>query len=712
MATSKSYAVPDSAIQGYSPILRNPDSAHSLEIEGFDGVNTLYEIFARSNLFTIIVLFFISFICAELLSYLFSLILAVRNTPDSDYLGHRPYDPVSKTYLPYVFQTYSQISDRASNLAAGLIALRLSHSDPTSDTEKSAILDRKWAVAIYSLNRPEWAITDKALPTQSLYSVALYDTLGHDSMEYILNHSEASIVVCSLDKIHKLLSQIDRLPHLKIIVSMDPLSYDSEKSSSFIPSPFNSRSTTILKEWAKSKNVGLYDFHEVEKVGADNHLTHHPPAPSDIYTILYTSGTTGVPKGAVTTHRNYASAAVVAAKRAVGDNTPNSMVSYLPLAHCYGRNSENSIILNSGSIGYYCGDITKILEDTRALQPTIFTGVPRLLTRFYDALSAKTINSSNPIVRSLAQLATSQKINNMHAGLGLEHFLWDRIFFNKTQAVISKNLKFISTGSAPIESNVLNFLRVSLKSIIRDGYGMTETSAIVLAQTMTDFTAGNSGIPFEGMEVRLRDVPEMNYLTSDSPCMRGELLVRGPTIFSCYYKDPVKTEEAFVDGNWLATGDIARINEDGTISIIDRKKSIFKLSQGEYVAPEKVENIITRNPFVLQCFVHGYSYKNYLVAIVVPDPDQFIPWASKIMNSSEPLPIAQLAKNKKVIDSLLAEITAISKESNLAGFEIVKKVYIEPASFESHGLLTPTLKLKRFDAAKHYKDIITSLYQS
>ncbi|PWA03021.1 hypothetical protein BB558_000813 [Smittium angustum] len=683
--------VPNSAQPGLSPIVRNKDYAMIAENKIFPNLKTVYDVFMR----------------------------AVQESPNERYLGHRQYDPTTKQYGKYEFETYSQVHDRATNFGSGLmqVIMEIAKNNPNiADRQKSLdlVTKRKWPVALYASNCPEWTITDKACTMQSLYSVALYDTLGGSSMEYILNHTEAPVVVCSIDKISKLLESVDNTPHVKAIISIHSL---DEKENAKLPDhlQLSQSSIGVLREWAKSKNIYLNDFSSIEQIGIQMPIPHHPPQKNDIYIILYTSGTTGNPKGAVTTHSNYTYyAKVTYAVRNVYKNTP-SMFSYLPLAHTYGRSVETYIVLMKGYIGYYTGDVSRVLDDITELNPTIFNGVPRLLQRYYNILAPKTINAPG-IIGEISRRGFREKVENMRAGKGFEHPLWDALVFNKTKAFLSKNLEYITTGSAPLEPHVVDFLRVAFGTRVIDCYGTTETSSGGTCQQIDDLTSGNCGVPHPGMELRLRDVPEMEYTVKDTPNPRGELLVRGPTMFREYYKDKEKTDEALIGDGWYATGDIARINSNGSFSIIDRKKAIFKLSQGEYVAPEKIENVYSKHELVLQSFVHGYSVKDYTVGIIVPDQETFVPWARNIVKQESGngalIGFEDLAKNENVKKRLLKELDSFGRKSGLNGFEIVKAIHIEtePFDVETNSLLTPTFKLKRFDAAKYYKKVIDSLY--
>ncbi|PWA01142.1 hypothetical protein BB558_002771 [Smittium angustum] len=686
----KSYVVPNSAVEGYSPILKNLEYKDDASINKNTDKHTIYDIFWS----------------------------AVKQVPDSDFVGHRVYNSADGTYGPYVFQTYGQIAERVTNFGAGIIKMRLDNAQ--SEEEKSSVNKRNWGVAVYSANRPEWNITDKALSSQSLYSVALYDTLGESSMEYILNHSECTVIVCSLDKVPKILRNIDTMPNLKSIISFDSIHTKAPVAAGqlppFVPSPFNTKATDVLKQWAASKSIGFYDILEIEALGKASGIPHHPPSPSDIYTLMYTSGTTGNPKGAVSTHSNYMA---VARSGSMGRNEtdpPPVMISYLPLAHCYGKSAENIVMLMHGTIGYFCGDISRILEDCRALQPSSFPGIPRLLARFYDIITAMTVNAPG-LKGVIYRKAVDEKLANLYAGKGSKHEFWDKILFDRVRALLSSRIQNMGSGSASIEPHVLNFLRVTFCIDMGEGYGLTESAASGLRQSKGDITSGSIGVPAPGLQVRLRDVPEMKYFVTDSPNPRGELCLKGPSIFQGYFKEKEKTDEVMLGDGWFATGDIARINEDGSVSIIDRKKSIFKLSQGEYLAPERMENTFSKHPLVMQSFVHGYSTKNYPVCVVVPDPVTFVRWATKILSDlgedTGNGNYEYLTKNEKINKAFLAELADHGRKSKMQGYEIVRAVHLEhvPFDVETNRLLTPTFKLKRFDAVNYYKDIIDQLYQ-
>jgi len=289
--------------------------------------------------------------------------------------------------------------------------------------------------------------------------------------------------------------------------------------------------------------------------------------------------------------------------------------------------------------------------------------------------------------------------------------IWDMVLFSQTKAKLGGRVQWILSGSAPLDPKLADFLRTCFCCPVVQGYGLTENLAGATLTDVNDPTVGHVGTPMACNEIKLVDVPEMNYFSTDKPCPRGEICLRGPNLFVGYYKDPEKTAEDLKADGWFHTGDVGRWNPNGTLSIIDRKKNIFKLSQGEYVAAEYLEAVFIRSPYVGQIFVYGDSLNSFLVAIVVPDFEVVKPMAVQLgfpnADNEE-----ELCKNKKVEEIILKSMTDVGKEAALHGFEFPKTIYLEHQLFsEENNLLTPTFKLRRPNLKEHYQQIVNRLYE-
>lgn len=411
------------------------------------------------------------------------------------------------------------------------------------------------------------------------------------------------------------------------------------------------------------------------------------------------------------THRNFV-AALSASQFNLGGNADDVCISYLPLAHIYGRISDMMILTVGGRLGFFSGDMNTLVDDIQVLKPTVFASVPRLLNKIYGKLVASTIQAPG-VTGALARRAVAAKLANLEAGKGYTHPLWDRLIFNKVKQALGGNVRIMVTGSAPIGKDVMQFLRIAFCCDIREGYGATETCAASTVHYEGEYLAGHIGGPFTCNEIMLLDVPEMEYLSTD-PYPRGEICVRGPNIFKGYFKDEEKTREAIDEEGWFHTGDIGMINERGAIVIIDRKKNIFKLAQGEYIAPEKIENVYAKDPIIGQIYLHGDSLQSSLVAIVVPDPDALNSLlAAKLPQiHAKKLSLPELCKLPEVNALVLAQMDRVGKLSGLRGFEFAKAIHLEPEPFTiENDLLTPTFKVKRPQAKKHFEAQIAQLYE-
>jgi len=393
-------------------------------------------------------------------------------------------------------------------------------------------------------------------------------------------------------------------------------------------------------------------------------------------------------------------------------NDKDSYLSYLPLAHVYERNMIPTLLSRGATIGFFSGDVLKLKDDLQAFKPTIFVSVPRLFSRFYDVIKDQ-IDKLQGMKKTLALKGIAVKMENLKKKGEYKHVIFDAAF-KKMKDALGGRVKLCVSGSAPISPDVADFLKICFSCPVLEGYGSTETCSGIFCQHPDDTIAGTVGGPIGSCEFKLVDIPDMNYRSTDkdengNPRPRGEICVRGPFLFKGYYKDPEKTAEAIDADGWLHTGDVGAILPNGALKIIDRKKNIFKLAQGEYVAPEKVENVYLTNKYVAEVFVYGDSFQNYCVALVVPDKKQLLELASQMGVSGE---FEDICKEKKIIDKVLEEITKTGKAAGLNGIEQAKKLYLEPVSFVLQGLSTPTLKLKRPQAKEHYQQIISQLYSS
>lgn len=315
---------------------------------------------------------------------------------------------------------------------------------------------KSWCLGIFSINRYEWMVADLGAGAYSIPNVALYDTLGPETSEFIINHSEVPVLVTSVDKVAGVLELVPKCPTLKVIIVMESLFKEKET-----PLP-------ILKKWAQQIGITVVSFDEVLKLGAQHPSPLRLPKADDILCLSYTSGTTGNPKGAILTHANMVSTLRAAALTIVlgpGD----IHISYLPLAHIFERVMILSITLIGASAGFFRGDVSLLVEDIGVLKPTFFASVPRLLNRIHDKIIQGALHSGSAVKAALFSRALDAKLHYLETEGCLTHSIWDPLVFNKVKQILGGRIRYILTASAPISSNVLNFLRVAVGCQVVEG---------------------------------------------------------------------------------------------------------------------------------------------------------------------------------------------------------------------------------------------------
>ncbi|XP_054806364.1 long chain acyl-CoA synthetase 6, peroxisomal-like [Prosopis cineraria] len=595
---------------------------------------------------------------------------SVETFRDYRYLGTR--NRVDGTVGEYKWMTYGEAGTARSAIGSGLV----NHGIPKGS-----------CIGLYFINRPEWLIVDHACSAYSYISIPLYDTLGPDAVKYIVNHATVQVIFCVPQTLNSLLSYLSDIPTVRLIVVVGGI--DDQIPS--LPS---------------SAGVEIMTYSKLLNLGSSNHMPFHPPKPDDVATICYTSGTTGTPKGAVLTHGNFI-ASVAGATLNEKFYPSDVYISYLPLAHIYERANQVMTVHFGIAVGFYQGDNMKLMDDLAVLRPTIFCSVPRLYNRIYAGIlsAAKTSGGLRERLFNAAYNAKKQAI--LHGKNPSP--MWDRLVFNKIKEKLGGRVRLMVSGASPLSPDIMDFLKICFGGRVSEGYGMTETTCVISCMDEGDKLSGHVGSPNAACEIKLVDVPEMSYTSEDWPNPRGEICVRGPIVFLGYYNDEAQTREVIDIDGWLHTGDIGMWLPGGRLKIIDRKKNIFKLAQGEYIAPEKIENVYVKCKFVAQCFVYGDSLNSSLVAIVSVDPDSLKAWANSegiVYND-----LAQLCNDPRARAAVLAEMDAAGREAQLRGFEYVKAISLTPEPFTmENGLLTPTFKIKRPQAKEHFSEAISNMY--
>ncbi|KAK6873830.1 Long-chain-fatty-acid--CoA ligase 2, partial [Candida tropicalis] len=548
----------------------------------------------------------------------------------------------------------------------------------------------------------EWILSDLACSSNSITSTALYDTLGPETSKYILETTQSPVIISSKDHIRGLIELKRKYPEalesIILIISMDPLT----------------KSDVGLVQLAEKSNIKLYDFSQVERTGAIFPHETNPPNSETVFTITFTSGTTGAnPKGVVLPQRCAASA-MLAYSLLMPHHRGTREFAFLPLAHIFERQMVASMFLFGGSSAFprLGGTPLTLVEDLKLWKPNFMANVPRIFTKIEAGIKASTIDSTSGLTRSLYGRAIEAKrvkqIKNDDSG---DHFIYDKLLIQKLRNAIGYDkLEFCVTGSAPIAPETIKFLKASLGIGFAQGYGSSESFAgMLFALPFKTSSVGTCGVIAPTMEARLRELPDMGYMLDDANGPRGELQIRGAQLFTKYFKNDEETAKSIDEDGWFSTGDVAEIGaKDGYFRIIDRVKNFYKLAQGEYVSPEKIESLyLSLNSTISQLFVHGDSTKSYLVGVVGLQPDV----ASKYVDLSSGDKVVQELNKPELRKQILSDLNG-KVNGKLQGFEKLHNIFIdiEPLTLERN-VVTPTMKLKRHFAAKFFRAQIDSMYE-
>ncbi len=536
-------------------------------------------------------------------------------------------------------------------------------------------------VAIFSENRAGWVLADLGIQCALGVSVPIYATNTGAQAAYVINHSGSKIVfVSSRMQYDKLLAVRDQISQVELVISFERF--------------LGERNLPVYTLYQLSEIS--HPIKELEKQQIEEQVAS--VGPDDLITIIYTSGTTGQPKGVMLTQRNVAINAWYGLQRAGEIGMSGTFLSFLPLSHVLERSAGYYAVMMSGGHIAFADDVSKVVENILEVKPTAMVSVPRLFEKIYSRIY-ENIHLLSPAKRQMFHKAVEvgrqyvylKYVERQPTGLlGLKYKIYDKLIFRKIRKRFGGSLKFFISGGAPLDKTINEFMWI-IGLPVFEGYGLTETSPAVTLNSLDEVRFGSVGRPLAETEFKLAD--------------DGELLIKGPQVMRGYYRNEQATADAFVDG-WFKSGDIARIDEEGYIYIIDRKKEIIVTAGGKNIAPQPLENTLKLDKYISQVYIHG-DKKPYLVAILTPNLERLIEFAHG--QQIEYLGVDDLVENK-LIQELFAERIDLFNE-NLPSYETIKKFVILPREFSTEGgELTPTMKLKRKVIYTMYKDKIEQLY--
>jgi long-chain acyl-CoA synthetase len=535
-------------------------------------------------------------------------------------------------------------------------------------------------VAILSENRPEWAMADLAVLCAGAADAPIYPTLTPAQVLYILDDSESRVAFASTAaqaaKVAEVRKHLEKLEH---VVRFDPA-----------PAP-GTLSLDDLR--AKGREALAADRDALRRRAGEVDA-------EDLATLLYTSGTTGDPKGVMLTHANLLHNVLAAAKVFPMVGPEWTALSFLPLCHSFERTAGHNFMLYAGVTIAYAESVEKVPENMLEVRPTIMCSVPRLYEKMYARVNEK-VAADPPLRRRIFRWAIGvgrevfrHRVEGTRPGalLRLEFALADRLVFSKIKQRTGGRLRLFISGGAPLAREIAEFFG-SAGMLVCEGYGLTETSPVITCNRPDHVKPGTVGIPLEGVEVKIAE--------------DGEILTRGPHVMKGYYREPEATAEAIDPDGWFHTGDIGLVDADGFLVITDRKKDIIVTSGGKNIAPQPIENRLKTNRFFTEVVMIG-NRRNFAAALVVPNFDALEAWAHA--KGIAAIDRQELVRRPEVAEHYMRLVDEMTPD--LATFEKIRKITLLTRDLtQESGELTPTLKVKRRVVEEKYKPLIDRMYE-
>jgi len=554
-------------------------------------------------------------------------------------------------------------------------------------------------VHMFASTSAHWLATAHGAISQSMPIVTAYDTLGEDGLRHSMRATKAKAIFLEPHLLKILLQVLADARNIEFIV------YNTSSEHAI-------RQEDLETLKSSFENIKIMSFDDLRKLGTESPKTPVPPSPDDLACIMYTSGSTGVPKGVELTHKNIV-AAVAGINTTLGDylNPGDGLLAYLPLAHIFEVLLEHVALYRGITLGYGSprtlseANCRNCLGDIREFKPTLLVGVPAVWETVKKGVIAN-VDRGGSITKAAFWSAFNAKRVLVSSGLPGGKLL-DALVFNKVKAATGGRLRICLTSAAPISKETQEFISISIAPLI-SAYGMTETAGMGAVCDIRTWTVDACGEVESSVEVKLVDYPDAGYFSTNVPCPQGEVWIRGHSVTAGYYGSPEETAAAITDG-WFKTGDIGEWDRNGHLRIIDRKKNLVKTLNGEYIALEKLESLYRSAAVVANLCVYASTSETHPIVLVQPAEPALVNLAKSL--GIEGHGLGDLVYEESIQREVLLQMQAIGRRSGLTGIEIVVGVVLADEEWTpQNNLVTATLKLNRKALFDKYQKEIGAAY--
>ncbi|CDO68066.1 hypothetical protein BN946_scf184347.g3 [Trametes cinnabarina] len=586
----------------------------------------------------------------------------------------------------YKYISFVQVKEAAQEVAGGLLRLGVKKEDIFN---------------VYAATSPNWQLISHGCNIIGTAIATAYETLGESGLQHSLNEPECVGVFTNAELLPVVSKVAATVPSLRIVI------YDGEPKQELLDKLRGAR-----------ESMQVLSVDELRKLGKDvshEELKTRRPVPSDVSCIMYTSGTTGPPKGVIICHSNLM-ASLGAVYQLLGHHlrTEDTFIAYLPLSHILEYIVELILFFVGMTAGYgrvktlTDASVRNCVGDIRAFKPTIMVGVPAVWEMIRKGIMQR-INSSGTLKKSVFNGAYTVK----KAGVPGLSQLADSAVFSQIKAATGGRLRLALSGGASLSAETQEFLSIALVTVLQ-GYGMTESCGMCAIMPPEFMQYNTVGLPLPSIEIKLLDVPEAGYKSTNDP-QQGEVCIRGPSVTKGYYKrdDLNNDENIFTKDGWLRTGDVGQWNADGTLSLIDRIKNLVKLRGGEYIALERLESIYKSCNLVSNICVHANPNAQQPMAIIIPnEPHLRQMLEAKGVDVDTKKSLQELCRNRAVADFVLKECNAVGKKNGFKSMELLQAVVLTPDEWTPEsGLVTAAQKVQRKKVAEAFDKEIKEVYR-